>query len=72
MPWKSGPKRGYGPRSVILAGVVQVCIEAAVDFPLLGRFCIRQDDAVIAVGMVKSVTKSTATVPIYAGAKPEL
>lgn len=50
---------------------MQVCIEAAVDFPLLSRFCIRQDDTVIAVGMVKCVTKSTTTVPIYAGVHPE-
>ena len=36
---------------------VQVCIEAAVDFPLLGRFCVRQDESIVAVGMVKSVDK---------------
>jgi translation elongation factor EF-1alpha len=34
-----------------------VCIEAAVDFPLLGRFCVRQDESIVAVGMVKSADK---------------
>jgi elongation factor 1-alpha len=30
-------------------------IEATTDFAMLGRFCIRQDGHVVAVGMVKSV-----------------
>lgn len=28
-----------------------------MDFPLLGRFCVRQDESIVAVGMVKSVDK---------------
>lgn len=32
-----------------------VCVEAAGDFPTLGRFCVRDDERVAAVGSVHSV-----------------
>jgi elongation factor 1-alpha len=32
-----------------------ICVEAAVDVPTLGRFCVRDDERLAAVGCVRSV-----------------
>jgi elongation factor 1-alpha len=42
----------------------RVCVECVADFPLLGRFCIRHEDKVVAVGMVKSVVRAPIQ-PVY-------
>lgn len=38
-----------------------LCVEAYTDFPPLGRFAVRDMRQTVAVGVIKSVEKATAT-----------
>lgn len=45
---------------VRLEPLVPVCVEAAAEHPTLGRFCVRQGERVVAVGLVRSVEAAAA------------